>query len=863
MTTDDAAQELPQQPLPRFSIRWLLGLITVAALFFTVCQIAASGNRWAQVIVLLVGITVATLIAYAAFFLIGMAWDTALVRREVTVPSTRKKDKPPGPDKPARPTESSETITIAAWIVAFFFIVSGSSSAADVIWLGTYPGGANALDYRLQVGIEEQSGPGGYLNLHLKFLPTRGAFTAAHDVTVSVSSHHNYKAQLAATTSESFALNESTGAVTHHMLIPNFDAATLLTVWITENGKEVFRNRSTLHVSGNALSYTGQRWTIGVIDGAPVTNQKSGVPAFPDLRSVATIFGNDTSTMAPIPEDADKPRLSDKESRIFAAQTQPSFVQFRVITAADLAHRWLAYSDLDLIMVDMSMWSDWTVDQPMVLDALKKFAAAGGVLLLYGDDSAIEFAKASIQSQPSEDRQNKTTQAFTFEKLSSTSVPNPSNVVTQLTLGGENDTSPLTQRMYNGTFAKESQQYGNRQFLGRQPVYDDLVKAGSEMIQTQSPDKLASQIEMATYGLGKVVLIDDEDPFPGSFQLWMTLEAACLETPLATPWIERHGVQYEAGNTNYWRWLIESVGGPPVKSFLTLNSVFVLIVGPIAYFALRRFDRLYLLYFGAPALAIIFTGGLFGFAVFSDGIGTKLRTHQWTWVDAANQVVVYQDRSTVYSSFGTDSLRFDRNALVLPVLPTGMTDYSRYSGTGVPPNGRVRWTDDAQFWSGEFLPTRAQVQYQVTRPDIGVPSPLIFEMNADKAQMLVLNNLEHAIGPLVYCDAQSAFYVVDRVAAGQSMIMRPSSQQDVRDLITDRELPPVGIIPNVQSSSSMVYNRSSPGDERPLPERLVQTWTGRLPKNSFIGLCEVDQSRFPVKDPQVSIATHIIMGTTR
>jgi hypothetical protein len=93
--------------------------------------------------------------------------------------------------------------------------------------------------------------------------------------------------------------------------------------------------------------------------------------------------------------------------------------------------------------------------------------------------------------------------------------------------------------------------------------------------------------------------------------------------------------------------------------------------------------------------------------------------------------------------------------------------------------------------------------------------------------------------------------------------MRPSSQQDVRGLITDRELPPVGIIPNVQSSWSMVYNRSAPRDERPLPERLVQRWTGRLPTNSFIGLCEVDQSRLPVEDPQVSIATHVIMGTTK
>lgn len=50
----------------------MIGPVTAAAIFFTVCQAAASGTRWAQVTLLLVGITFATFLAFAILFTGGL-----------------------------------------------------------------------------------------------------------------------------------------------------------------------------------------------------------------------------------------------------------------------------------------------------------------------------------------------------------------------------------------------------------------------------------------------------------------------------------------------------------------------------------------------------------------------------------------------------------------------------------------------------------------------------------------------------------------------------------------------------------------------------------------------------------------------
>ena len=98
-------------------------------------------------------------------------------------------------------------------------------------------------------------------------------------------------------------------------------------------------------------------------------------------------------------------------------------------------------------------------------------------------------------------------------------------------------------------------------------------------------------------------------------------------------WIRRHGVVFEAANPDFWNLLIPGVGLPPVNTYRVLISLFVIVIGPVNYFLLRRLRRLHYLLFIVPASAVAVTLALLGYALMSDGLSTRLRARSYTLVD--------------------------------------------------------------------------------------------------------------------------------------------------------------------------------------------------------------------------------------
>jgi len=92
-------REEPQPLLPQFSIRWLLGLTTVCAFFFTFLGIAARGRAWAISVSVGMGTLVLMVLIYALLF--GLTWIIAAVvfrrrgdRGESRLRSTAPDDRP-------------------------------------------------------------------------------------------------------------------------------------------------------------------------------------------------------------------------------------------------------------------------------------------------------------------------------------------------------------------------------------------------------------------------------------------------------------------------------------------------------------------------------------------------------------------------------------------------------------------------------------------------------------------------------------------------------------------------------------------------------------------------------------------------
>ena len=71
--------------------------------------------------------------------------------------------------------------------------------------------------------------------------------------------------------------------------------------------------------------------------------------------------------------------------------------------------------------------------------------------------------------------------------------------------------------------------------------------------------------------------------------------------------------------------MIPGVGLVPVTRFQILITLFVVVIGPVNYYSLRRWGKLNLTVLTVPTGAIFLTAALLLYALLSDGLGVRLR----------------------------------------------------------------------------------------------------------------------------------------------------------------------------------------------------------------------------------------------
>src|SRR5262249_50379002 len=98
-------------------------------------------------------------------------------------------------------------------------------------------------------------------------------------------------------------------------------------------------------------------------------------------------------------------------------------------------------------------------------------------------------------------------------------------------------------------------------------------------------------------------------------------------------WEGRHGLTPDTASREFAQLLVPDVGLAPVLEFQILITLFVFVIGPINYWLLKRFGRLFLIVLTVPLAAAITTAGLFAYAILSDGFGTTVRVRSFTSID--------------------------------------------------------------------------------------------------------------------------------------------------------------------------------------------------------------------------------------
>ena len=428
-----------------------------------------------------------------------------------------------------------------------------------------------------------------------------------------------------------------------------------------------------------------------------------------------------------------------------------------------------------------------------------------------------------------------------------------------LKLQDQNDTTDLEFESWSGVSKGSSNwqwQQNNNTLSSRQTVFDKLVKAKHPTVQNLSAKSLASTINTASMGRGTVTSIDDADPFPGSLQLWQTV--AGLHGKNQLQWVERNGIDVRYGNDHYWSWLIEAVGGPPVKLFFLINTVFILMVGPLSYRFFRKNQRLYLLLFSAPALALLVTTGLFASAILADGLGTRLRARQITWQDAQAGYLVRNDRLTYFSAVGKSSgLQFNDRTALFPVLNKPVEN--RYYGTGRSgaASCQIEVGDDYQQFTGQFLPSRSQVQYLSLEPQKA--GPLVTFSQANKG-LIVTNQSDQPLYQVVACDDQQRQWITKTVAPGKSV---PMSLLQSGSAGAELRVSPMTLASLVPRLRRAYYSRGSTGSQVSSIDQTLNGWLGRLPANQFIATTALRADSLGMDDVEIEDSVHVIMGALK
>jgi hypothetical protein len=398
----------------------------------------------------------------------------------------------------------------------------------------------------------------------------------------------------------------------------------------------------------------------------------------PDIRQLVNdigYFGADTS----VPAD---------DASLLTLVSQIPQIEF--LPPQDLPERWIELSSVDVAFISLSDLQSMQASNPPQWKALRAWLASGPTLCVYGVGSQFERLEE-------------------LERL----LELPACAV-----GGKGESQFRNWQIPSSAlYGTEFHGHGNVNRQGRiifGPAGVVMSAESDPADPTTRPAPRPTPPSTATFllrdaDLGTLVAIADENPFPGDSWTWQWLFNTLTST--RTNWSSRHGLSFTQDNGEYWNFLIPGVGLAPVTPFRILITLFVVLIGPVNYFALRRWKRLYLLLVTVPAGAALVTLGLFAYALLSDGLGVQARVRSFTQLDQTNGRAVSWSRQTYYAGLAPSrGLAFPSDTAVYPIEQFAENYYDPQQRAQ-----QLEWRDYEQRLTRGFLSSRVMGQFMVVR----------------------------------------------------------------------------------------------------------------------------------------------------
>jgi len=415
-----------------------------------------------------------------------------------------------------------------------------------------------------------------------------------------------------------------------------------------------------------------------------------------------------------------------------------------ILPPSELPDRWLGYSTLDLIFVSLADLAEMKEKQPATLRAVADWNRTGRTLIVYDvgkDFENLKQVESLLELAPLPPAQE--------AKLRGWQPAKPYR--TTETLRGMIDDPNAYNPMYPG---------GPGQPTGQ--------------ITQDPPAQSKWNIVTREQGLGQVLAIDGH-PFPAHHAQWVWL----LNSIRGEAWNPtiRNGSSQQQRNEEFWNFLIPGTGQAPVLSFLVFISLFVVFIGPINYYLLNRQGRLYLLLVTVPASALLVTGGLFVYAVFTDGLGVKSRVRSFTTIDQHSGNTASLSRQAYYASIAPSQGLYFRNETAIHTYDHQPDDHPRHQQGA---HRFTHWSDDAQQLKSGYISSRTLSQMFVTTAGKTKAKLHVGQPNGDT--LTVQNELQMPLSYLVVCDADGKHFAGEKIPLGEAKLKAISSEVAAREL---------------------------------------------------------------------------------
>lgn len=448
----------------------------------------------------------------------------------------------------------------------------------------------------------------------------------------------------------------------------------------------------------------------------------------------------------------------------------------------------------------------------------------------------------------------------------------------------------------------------------RRELFESLRRYASTVDPESEPRWLTNlegglvetDIQTLPVGLGRVVCCGRDGSIPGSFSQW---QAMLMSSGPGITTVLRRGVDPVVGDTRFWNWTIPGVAQPPIYTFLGLLTLFVILVGPVAYRTLNRMGRVHLMFFVAPLLAALTTAALFVYGLVADGLGTTARVRQVTWLCDDQGGAVRYWRSTYFSGLRTASgLRFPRDARVEPYHTNQFSNWSQLLGNDPNPLGTVVLSDQSVHFTGGFFPSRQQRQFVAYQPLelqggltwLATSSPQSEPATASETATETVggeavpraesgslrSDLTIPLREIILRDLAGDYWLIERLAAGETASAEKLTEDPASMAVGERYTRQLPVAQNAgnrgSSPTASRFDLSALlGASYPLrhslttartgsPESDVEWWLrqhlqteSRLPRGMFLAIADVSEDCVAVPAATLVDSIHYVIGGWR